>query len=214
MSTCSGCGSEVSSGFAFCPRCGRRLPSPCPACGFPASPISRSVPAAGRHGARAPRPAGGAVPAPGEPKAIPAPVEAGRHRSGGGPPAGDRALRRSLRVHRARRAARSRGGARVPERAVRDAGPGDHALRRLRGEVRGRCRAGGLRRARSLTRTIRSGPATPRSTCSSAARGSAMNGRRASASPSRCTSASTPAPSWPATSAAPPAPPTRSRATP
>ncbi len=34
MLTCTGCGSEASPGFAFCPRCGRRLPSPCPACGF------------------------------------------------------------------------------------------------------------------------------------------------------------------------------------
>jgi adenylate cyclase len=35
MSTCIGCGFEAASaGFAFCPRCGRRLPSPCAACGF------------------------------------------------------------------------------------------------------------------------------------------------------------------------------------
>jgi len=32
--TCTGCGSETSSDFAFCPRCGHQLPSPCPACGF------------------------------------------------------------------------------------------------------------------------------------------------------------------------------------
>jgi adenylate cyclase len=34
MSTCTGCGTEVSPGFAFCPRCGRRLPRACLACGF------------------------------------------------------------------------------------------------------------------------------------------------------------------------------------
>src|SRR3989442_4253841 len=38
MLTCSGCACEVSSGFAFCPRCGRRLPSPCVACGFTCEP--------------------------------------------------------------------------------------------------------------------------------------------------------------------------------
>jgi Double zinc ribbon len=31
---CVNCGSELSAGFAFCPRCGHRQPSPCPACGF------------------------------------------------------------------------------------------------------------------------------------------------------------------------------------
>jgi adenylate cyclase len=31
---CSGCGFELSPGFAFCPRCGRRQPTPCLACGF------------------------------------------------------------------------------------------------------------------------------------------------------------------------------------
>ena len=31
---CVGCGFELSPGFAFCPRCGRRQPTPCVACGF------------------------------------------------------------------------------------------------------------------------------------------------------------------------------------
>lgn len=33
MLTCSGCGFQGSAGFAFCPRCGRRLPNLCPTCG-------------------------------------------------------------------------------------------------------------------------------------------------------------------------------------
>ncbi|WGD55391.1 adenylate/guanylate cyclase domain-containing protein [Bradyrhizobium sp. CB1650] len=35
---CSGCGFEVQSGFAFCPRCGTKQPSACPGCGFPCAP--------------------------------------------------------------------------------------------------------------------------------------------------------------------------------
>ena len=38
MITCPGCDTEAAPGFAFCPRCGRRLPSPCAACGFPCEP--------------------------------------------------------------------------------------------------------------------------------------------------------------------------------
>jgi adenylate cyclase len=38
MTTCPGCGTEAASGFAFCPRCGRRLPSACDACGFACEP--------------------------------------------------------------------------------------------------------------------------------------------------------------------------------
>ena len=30
---CAGCGLETSPDFAFCPRCGRRQPTPCAACG-------------------------------------------------------------------------------------------------------------------------------------------------------------------------------------
>ncbi|UWU90597.1 adenylate/guanylate cyclase domain-containing protein [Bradyrhizobium sp. CB1015] len=36
--TCSGCGSEVQSGFAFCPKCGTKQPKACPGCGFPCAP--------------------------------------------------------------------------------------------------------------------------------------------------------------------------------
>ena len=32
--TCAGCGVEATPGFAFCPRCGRKLPRACEACGF------------------------------------------------------------------------------------------------------------------------------------------------------------------------------------
>ena len=38
MITCPGCDTEAAPGFAFCPRCGRRLPSPCAACGFACEP--------------------------------------------------------------------------------------------------------------------------------------------------------------------------------
>lgn len=36
--TCSGCGSEVQNGFAFCPKCGTKQPSACSGCGFPCAP--------------------------------------------------------------------------------------------------------------------------------------------------------------------------------
>ena len=151
--TCPGCGFDPREDFAFCPKCGRKLPAACPACGFACASDFAFCPKCGAalvgpHRRRATATRGGAA--------------AGDHAGSGGgprrrPPPGDRALRRSLRVHRARRAARSRGGARVPERAVRDAGRGDRALRRLRGEVRGRCRAWRSSARRSRTRTIRSG---------------------------------------------------------
>jgi adenylate cyclase len=35
---CSGCGLEVTPGFAFCPKCGRRLPRSCGGCGFACEP--------------------------------------------------------------------------------------------------------------------------------------------------------------------------------
>src|SRR6266850_2011824 len=59
MLTCS-CGSEASSGFAFCPRCGRRLPSPCFACGFTCEPDFTFCP---RCGAARDAGAAGAPPA-------------------------------------------------------------------------------------------------------------------------------------------------------
>ena len=79
-------------------------------------------------------------------------------------------LRRPLRIYRALRAARSRGGARVSERAVRDPRPGDHSPRRLRGRNSSAMPSWPCSARRSRTRTIRSGRSTPRSTCWRAAR--------------------------------------------
>src|ERR1700737_5592487 len=31
---CAGCGSEVQSSFAFCPKCGAKQPNACPGCGY------------------------------------------------------------------------------------------------------------------------------------------------------------------------------------
>src|SRR5262245_52376473 len=56
-SVCSACRSEVSAGFAFCPRCGHRLPSACPACGFACEPDFAFCPRCG-----AARTQGGATP--------------------------------------------------------------------------------------------------------------------------------------------------------
>ena len=35
---CAGCGFDIQSGFAFCPRCGARQPLSCAACGFACQP--------------------------------------------------------------------------------------------------------------------------------------------------------------------------------
>jgi adenylate cyclase len=35
---CTGCGFEAPPDFAFCPKCGRKLPAGCPSCGFAAQP--------------------------------------------------------------------------------------------------------------------------------------------------------------------------------
>src|SRR5262245_45211447 len=49
---CAGCGSEVSAGYAFCPRCGRRQPVACVACGAACEPDFAFCPRCGT--ARAP----------------------------------------------------------------------------------------------------------------------------------------------------------------
>ena len=53
---CAGCGLETSADFAFCPRCGRRLPAPCTACGSPCEPDFAFCPRCGT--ARSPAPVG------------------------------------------------------------------------------------------------------------------------------------------------------------
>ncbi|MGH7398338.1 MAG: adenylate/guanylate cyclase domain-containing protein, partial [Candidatus Rokuibacteriota bacterium] len=56
MSTCTGCGVEASADFAFCPRCGRRLPSACPACGFACESDFAFCPRCGSARAASPAP--------------------------------------------------------------------------------------------------------------------------------------------------------------
>ncbi len=53
---CAGCGFETSPDFAFCPRCGRRLPAACAACGAPCEPDFAFCPRCGTP--RSPTPAG------------------------------------------------------------------------------------------------------------------------------------------------------------
>src|SRR5215470_19356487 len=75
--TCAGCGFAAPSDFAFCPRCGTKLPKACPGCGFacsaefafcprcgaalgapaPASPVGAGAPAATGAATRTPAPA-------------------------------------------------------------------------------------------------------------------------------------------------------------
>ena len=65
MITCSGCGTEAAPDFAFCPRCGRRLPSPCAACGFACEPDFAFCPRCGAaRGPSAPVPAAPPPPKP------------------------------------------------------------------------------------------------------------------------------------------------------
>ncbi|SED38980.1 Predicted ATPase [Rhizobiales bacterium GAS188] len=46
---CSGCGFEVQSGFAFCPRCGAKQPSSCPSCGHICAADFAFCPKCGAH---------------------------------------------------------------------------------------------------------------------------------------------------------------------
>jgi adenylate cyclase len=83
MPTCAGCSSEVSPTFAFCPRCGRRLPSPCPACGFACEPDFAFCPRCGApQGAGAPARAPSDVPP--APPIAPARIQAPARPDGAG----------------------------------------------------------------------------------------------------------------------------------
>jgi predicted ATPase/class 3 adenylate cyclase len=44
---CPGCGFQVESGFAFCPKCGVRQPMPCTNCGYPCAPDFEFCPKCG-----------------------------------------------------------------------------------------------------------------------------------------------------------------------
>ena len=154
---CAGCGLETSPDFAFCPRCGRRQPTPCAACGSSLEADFAFCPRCG-----APRSSAAAAN-----KGLPAPAAPARA-------ADEReADRRQVTVLFAdlsgftslSERARPRGGARVPERPVRDVGAGDRALRRLRREVRRRRGDGGVRRAGRARGRPASAPSTRRSTC-------------------------------------------------
>ena len=67
---CAGCGFEGSPGFAFCPRCGRRLPGLCSGCGFVCEPDFAFCPRCGAalsadiRGTPGGAPASGTSPAP------------------------------------------------------------------------------------------------------------------------------------------------------
>lgn len=62
--TCVACGSELLPGFAFCPRCGRRQPTPCASCGFSCDPEFAFCPRCGQA-------LNGAAPAVGAPAKAP-----------------------------------------------------------------------------------------------------------------------------------------------
>jgi adenylate cyclase len=86
MSTCSGCGLEAASGFAFCPRCGRRLPAACPACGFSCEPDFAFCPRCGSA-----RPTAGGAPSAATPAASVEPHKApAAAKADGRPPEADR----------------------------------------------------------------------------------------------------------------------------
>src|SRR5258705_3076358 len=53
---CAGCGLETSPDYAFCPRCGRRLPASCAACGAPCEPDFAFCPRCGAARSSVPTP--------------------------------------------------------------------------------------------------------------------------------------------------------------
>ncbi len=56
--SCSCCGSEVQSGFAFCPKCGTKQPNACPGCGYACAPDFAYCRNAAPSSVRSPKPAG------------------------------------------------------------------------------------------------------------------------------------------------------------
>ena len=55
--TCAGCSAEVTAEFAFCPRCGRRLPRVCAGCGFACEADFTFCPRCGKPLGQGPAPA-------------------------------------------------------------------------------------------------------------------------------------------------------------
>ena len=55
---CFSCGSEVQSGFAFCPKCGTKQPNACPACGYLCAPDFVYCPKCGALVTEAPKSGG------------------------------------------------------------------------------------------------------------------------------------------------------------
>ena len=53
---CSGCGFQIESGFAFCPKCGVRQPVRCSSCGFPCAPDFAFCPKCGAQHRRRQKP--------------------------------------------------------------------------------------------------------------------------------------------------------------
>src|SRR5262249_30749259 len=53
---CVGCGFVIQAGFAFCPKCGARQPTPCAGCGYPCPSDFAFCPKCGQQLAAVPQP--------------------------------------------------------------------------------------------------------------------------------------------------------------
>jgi predicted ATPase/class 3 adenylate cyclase len=96
--TCAGCGFEAQPSFAFCPRCGTRLPQVCPGCGSACAPDFAFCPRCGGRLAAAPAPAPAATGA-APPKAVATPPGGAPAAIGDGAASGsDEADRRQVTV--------------------------------------------------------------------------------------------------------------------
>ena len=78
MATCSGCAYEAAPGFAFCPRCGSRLPASCATCGRASEPDFAFCPHCGTPRATQPPAPASAPPRHPAPAVANAAGEAGR----------------------------------------------------------------------------------------------------------------------------------------